>query len=488
MKNFGKHFGKRVGLMCFLLSAVTAFGTSSTAFADADPANFVVKIRCVLNDSQYLFEGSGMLVQYQKAVYVLTSEHVVFHDNDKEHTLYYQHEGKNPQKMIYINSDWGMGLAILKAPDEAVSDDLPKLEDLAKTSPAQVDTQAISAGFPLRSQSMLVDIDGKVSSTTHTSMVLADIENMLEIKGAHGEYGMSGGAVLNGDLAPIGVLSHETPDEQNKILFAVPMAQAAQWAIHFISDPNAKPRLVRTTQDLLTGNDRRVRNGRLIIDWQNAWTGEGTKHPASVSMGWDDTLQKLGLNPPTETYPSDFMDSATRRISAFLENGHDVGFYGRVTVERFRPRDVSRYKEMKELSSFVEFFRNLKNSDLKPMASFSRQGGRSWWDIADEYCEASEKIKYGTSVNLGDQLWPALNAIAELSSCYKDYQPIEEYKMTYPLEALDQQDIEDVMNNPKYKEGWAILQNYSQTYNSTQYDNTRAALQKVEKLLGEFNL
>ena len=79
---------------------------------------------------------------------------------------------------------------------------------------------------------------------------LAYVEQMLEITGAHGEFGMSGGAVLGEDASVRGLLSHEKPDPASKILYAIPIAECAKWALRFARDANALPELIRTSLDL----------------------------------------------------------------------------------------------------------------------------------------------------------------------------------------------------------------------------------------------
>jgi hypothetical protein len=471
---------KRFWLTGLLICSATMLVHPSPAFGASDPEDIVVKVISYKDGTKIHYEGSGILVQYHKAVYVLTSEHVVLHDNDPGTHIEFQLDGKNPHEATYINSDWGMGLALLKAVDGITSDTFPDLEVLANATSPQIHEQAISTGFPVHSKSLIVDVDGKVSSTTNISMVLADVEQMLEIQGAHGEFGMSGGPVLDHDLVPIGILSHETPDTQNKILYAVPISVASQWAIHFITDPNAKPRLVRNSIDFVWYAGVRVRTERLIIDWYQKFDENNLQR---VELGWDDTLQEPGLNPPTEPYPAPLFQKTMSRIAPWLKDGHDVGSYAHSTVTMFRPSDITRFEEMKPPATFVEFFRKAKDPRFEAMAQFS-PNHKDWYWYADRYCGLGQGIDRRAYNLNAKRLRPALVAIGELTSCIDTTGQGGAFKTKYPAEALGRDDIESVLNDPEYKSDWENLKvNDKFTYDELQDD-----LKLIEEPLADRNL
>lgn len=454
---------------------------SFAAHGAADPEDFVVKVSSYKDHKEIRYEGSGILVRYRKSAYVLTSEHVVLHDNEPDTHIEFQLDEQKPQKATYINSDWGMGLALLKVSDGTQSDTLPDLEEMAKASAPQVDEQAISAGFPIHSKSLIVDVDGKVSSTTNVSMVLADVEKMLEIKGAHGEFGMSGGAVLDHHLVPIGILSHETPETENKILYAISISVASQWAIHFITDPNAKPRLVRNSIDFVWYPGTRVRNGRLIIDWYKKFDENNLQY---VWLGWDDTLQNLGLNPPTEPYPAPLFEKTARRIAPWLKDGHDVGSYAHSTVTMFRPSDITRFKEMKPPATFVEFFRKAKDPQFKAMAQFDPK--REYWDLyARKYCASGQDIYHAADINLSKKFKSALEAIGDLTRCIDTSGGYgASFKLEYPVEALSRDDIEWILNDPEFKSDWENLK----VNREATYDDLQFSFKDIEEALADLNL
>lgn len=454
---------------------------SSVAHGAADPEDFVVKVSSYKDHQEIYYEGSGILVQYRKSTYVLTSEHVVLHDSEPSTHISVQLDGQKPQKVTYINSDWGMGLALLKVEDKVTSNVLPDLEEMAKASAPQIDEQAISAGYPVHSTSLIIDVDGSVSSTTNVSMVLADVEKMLEIKGAHGEFGMSGGAVLDHNLEPIGILSHETPETENKILYAIPISVASQWAMHFITDPNAKPRLVRNSVDFIWHAGVRVRNGRLIIDWYNKFDENNLQN---VWLGWDDTLQNPGLNPPTEPYPAPLFEKTVRRIAPWLKDGHDVGSYAHSTVTMFRPSDITRFKEMKPPATFVEFFRKAKDPQFEAMAQFDPK--HEYWDwYSRKYCAGGQDIYYAAYSNLGVRLQAALKAVGDLTRCFDTSGGYgTSFKRDYPIEALSRDDIKWILNDPEFKSDWENLK----VNQKATYDDLQLSLKLIEEALADLSL
>jgi hypothetical protein len=216
----------------------------------------------------------------------------------------------------------------------------------------------------------------------------------------------------------------------------------------------------------------------LIISWLPTFDD---KRPSQVSIGGDDTLQNLGLNPPTEACPAPLLDLATKKICPSPTNCHDIGYYPTVTVSQYRPSDILLYKEMKGLSSFVEFFRKAKDPKFRLMAGFNTQGSQPWYWYSYEFCKAAQTVKYSTYHYSGDQLTPVLTALGELTYCYQIPNGPYEYRMAYPLEALSIQDIESVMYDPQFQSGWKEYQ----SYNQRAYDELRSALKQLGEIIAQ---
>lgn len=464
----------------FLLSALSIIGALDSANAADDPSDYVVKIASSDGAIGTLFKGSGVIVTYKNSVYILTSEHVVLHDNDRDRRHEFHLDGQAPQTASYMVSDWGMGLALMKVNSLKADPRYPALEDLAKSSPPSVDSEAISVGFPLSSTSITADSEGRVASTTNASTILVDVEQMLEIKGAHAEFGMSGGAVIGQSGAPIGILSHETPVEAGKVIYAIPIREAAKWAIRHIEQPELLPYLARTSYDLLSMArfGFRVRSQKLVFS-----TASFPYRPSETVI--EINGQRIDEpEAPTRLFPGEFATKASERFRPLLGRGDFVGYYPVLYVRGFRPRAIfeSSSLEWEPTGNLVEFLRQLrKNEKIRwPIAMLDYQG-RDGSYLIHQFSQNVQFVKRSltSSGELGRVLQRLVRLVDFLDNPSGGY-----LNPASPVYVLRPADLDWVLNSPDLAEDWRELR----SRRADIYENLRSAIEDMRKALNYFSV
>lgn len=234
----------RASLSC----AALIFGVLTVALAAlGSPPTLVlqtatVKIISAARDGSLELRGSGLAFAHSGHAYVLTSDHVVLHDNfNRKHVV--QFENGATATCDFVVSDFGRGLALLEITgpfDPAV---VTELTSIVGAAPAAAD-RVIVMGYPAMSNGLVRDPRGAISNPRAPSMTLVQTKEMIEIVGAHGEFGMSGGVVTSTDDRFIGVLSHqiysETPDRISNKILVVPSDVALPWAKAAIEAPRGQ--------------------------------------------------------------------------------------------------------------------------------------------------------------------------------------------------------------------------------------------------------
>src|SRR5262249_34390530 len=105
-----------------------------------------------------------------------------------------------------VAADWGYGLALLELPRGMRAGSAASLA----TSSPRAHGRVITAGYPWQSSRPVVSEGGRILTNESERHWIAQIGSPMEIVGAQGEYGMSGGAVFssNGEQV-VGMLSHQ---------------------------------------------------------------------------------------------------------------------------------------------------------------------------------------------------------------------------------------------------------------------------------------
>lgn len=183
---------------------------SSTAFAGQD---FVAKVEsqsCLTRRS--LKVGSGTVFRSGADLFVLSSDHVLFHGDSAQgvcHRIVWNGEVA-PAELRAAHVFKGLSLLELKG---RVSESLRRaavdLSALALQSPSELTGSfGTLVGVPGASVSPLRSAQSQILSAQGTRRPLPGVSFMIEAKG-HSEYGMSGGALLDSRGQFTGVISHQ---------------------------------------------------------------------------------------------------------------------------------------------------------------------------------------------------------------------------------------------------------------------------------------
>jgi hypothetical protein len=189
-----------------VLIAVSIFIISRSSYSEE--FSFAAKITsgpCQSRNSQ--MKGSGTLFNYNGEVYFLTSEHVVYHTKKNNFCHVVSNSTIGDVKSELLFADWGSGLALLKLHIETSPKFLNYPADFKKVNSNEV----IVVGSPF-DQSNIISDHGIIINEKGERLLSPIIKKSLEIDGAHGEFGMSGGPVLqHSDQGYVfrGLLSHQ---------------------------------------------------------------------------------------------------------------------------------------------------------------------------------------------------------------------------------------------------------------------------------------
>jgi hypothetical protein len=278
-------------LLASALFIVAFHGIGLAAYA-APLKHAVVKVVSSIPGDSIALRGSGLAFRYDGAGYVLTSDHVVLHDNNgKEHVVYGDKIASTPCE--FVTADFGRGVALLKSTTTAGLDTWPRWEDLAWAE-AKLDAPAAMMGYPAMADGLLRDVAGKVSDGAKPWDALVQVRHMIEVKGGHAEFGMSGGIVASPlNDAIYGLLSHQVyappgGGAQNTIL-VIPGSVLQDWVKRFFAgkpgDPSSYPvQLYQTTELLRWTHGPAFLSGYLSFGWTDAFgTGRRVIYISSAS-------------------------------------------------------------------------------------------------------------------------------------------------------------------------------------------------------------
>ncbi|MDO9181921.1 MAG: serine protease [Bacteriovorax sp.] len=193
-----------------ILALIFSFISSNTLCIASQPNyKFVVKILsgpCGYQNSQ--MAGSGTIFNFNGSTYVLTSEHVVYHSAATNFCHRITNSFISEQKAELLFADWGLGIALLKLPIPISADFLNYPNDFQSATSNLVTI----AGSPFSEPQTIVATAGHVINNQSQRLLTPLIKYALEIDGAHGEFGMSGGAILEesgANFKYLGLLTHQ---------------------------------------------------------------------------------------------------------------------------------------------------------------------------------------------------------------------------------------------------------------------------------------
>lgn len=181
-----------------------------------------------------LFEGTGLIIQHQNKIQVLTSEHVLIHSQKST----FCHEvvlGDGTKIKAHLaRASFASGLALLNPLDiSLLRDSAIPLEKLSTTPPS---ASVMALGFPKGSTQLQTLKDGQIINSASVRAFIPEAKQIVEAAGLPVEYGMSGGLLLSekkpGNYAIVGLLSHQvlkrTPSQQTQLEYQGPASENRQ--------------------------------------------------------------------------------------------------------------------------------------------------------------------------------------------------------------------------------------------------------------------
>jgi|GEM_PF-4687792 len=229
--------------------------------------------------------GSAFLVKAPGAIYVLTSEHVVLHDDSSSvcHSIALTGGDRDfGAKLLRVSFVKGLALLELTGnPDQARSFAL----DEARLVFNQLGVEKVlGLGFPHGSHQLQVLKDGKVLNFESARSLVPDVHKMIETSSMPVEYGMSGGLLIgqdsDGRYGFLGMLSHQVLTRQagGVSVIGPPTGDSSDLAlsipageiIQFLSSPEfGKSHWQRSLKSQL-GADRELYFGPLVFKLSKA--------------------------------------------------------------------------------------------------------------------------------------------------------------------------------------------------------------------------
>lgn len=187
-----------------LLRMIFGFIALSGAQALAGSEDSVVKlISGPCHQSDRTFVGSGVVIEIHGEQYIATSEHVVTTE-EKYCSRAITSLGQSAEAKL-LRSDWLNGLALLKVQGSLAVSAI-HLDQFKESS--QSSTLVKIIGFPRNLNKVLED-SAKILVNESNRSPIAGVKTVIEIKGLHGENGMSGGGLFNASGEFLGLLSHQ---------------------------------------------------------------------------------------------------------------------------------------------------------------------------------------------------------------------------------------------------------------------------------------
>lgn len=172
------------------------------------PNDAVVKTHSYLKGSDLIhFKGSGLLFKHLNRSFVIGSEHTALNENGEfGHSMWNTKLGDVPARLLV--ADWGSGLVLWEVFPRKPLENLPSLADL-KSRPVAAKDPASAKGFPFATKVLKDGIYGAVEEPKDPRILIPLISYGILLLSEVGEFGMSGGPVVNSTGEFLGILSHQ---------------------------------------------------------------------------------------------------------------------------------------------------------------------------------------------------------------------------------------------------------------------------------------
>ncbi len=357
------------------------------------------------------FAGSGTLFSYRGKTYVLTSEHVVLHGNKNICHSIEIANGKHYSVKLVL-ADWGYGAALLET-----QENVPGTQDMASFFDFSAIEQArvLAVGYPRRTNNLIQD-EGYILSISSERPAIPLLKNLVEVKGAHVEFGMSGGALLSKESGQyLGLITHQalesspegatSPSAISKgkavsdHFFVISANAIAAWVHSVLASPNSKATFVRSPQVQILEHNEIVFSNGLRFEFAGSLSdpkvggaegvgriggAEGVGREV-IKIGGAEGVGRIGGKEETAPSTCDFgMTQNFVRISnAFEENDGEYPFPGQelflekvkrnvllrksVCIPYFLSHQQGTYKKV-PFYSLAHFIQLLQDKTLSPVS------------------------------------------------------------------------------------------------------------------------
>ena len=394
-----------------------------------DQAIVKVKSRfCDPDQGDGMLAGSGILFRSGSGVFVLTSEHVVLHArahvNTRANTedLLVCHSVMNtslreerPAKLRA--ADWSTGLALLEISGGGLSGlSIPDISVFGDFSSLSVHT----FGFPHESASMVQDPSGRILTMNGQRHRIPGVSSTMEIA-AHGEYGMSGGAVLDSSRSSvIGILSHQflslkrgdrselkqfqAEGSDVDILIAIPATQARSW-IEGVLNGTIKPKIVRDPAEQLVGGQSVLYSGVLLASMgggDGVGIGGVSGNSAQSSGPSHATFYIANSKVIPDCDESALEKSQAQQCKWIMRIRSELLRRNTVTIPFFVAHEGGLRMKRVEYNSLEEFFVNLGDPSLSPVLGIQSS------EFGPKYASSTSVA----AVKIGQGLRSTLNGLA----------------------------------------------------------------------------
>lgn len=443
---------------------------STSSFASIDTEVATVKVISDYTKYSYRMMGSGFLFNYKKETYVLTSEHVIYHENlGMTHQIYHSDHGSIEAQ--YLVSDWGNGIALLKLSKYLTVSGIPELSELAVPKSLKNKDLVDLFGYPASSFLLQEVYDGVVAGAFSTSKVLADVSNMIEIEDAQGEFGMSGGVAFNSQLDFIGLISHQklnasnipgpwSPGDlpfDNKILL-VPGSVVLSWVQSYLDHPKThETKLFKEVNLQIQTHWEVAQSLDLIFSYTDIYG-----QPPYVNIGY---YRRDGAN-------SIWNDAAgiLKEIRNQLEIYENAApkVYASYSVIGFRKVSSPgnyHWSISKAITRFMDFFEFMEDPAYEPIV---RLEGNYMSAEVDKLVKIGNQLNSAISYTQSTQLEKDLKRLSDLVTA-KD---ITGWESAGYWKYVRLKDLNELMNDSYYAKDWASLKKNK----PTQYNDIKNKL------------
>lgn len=417
----------------------------------------VVKIVSSNPATSFFLNGSGFYFKYRDLGLILTSEHILAPMTDADTQITMKTQDGQEFALQLLKSDWANGLALLKVMKRLDPNDLQNLPDLNDlTPPTRISGAMISAGFPAASEGVVIDPDGVLVDTAANIDLLLDSPQLITVRSAMTEFGMSGGVLLNEDLQPLGTLSHKNKD----LTYVIPLAVAIPWIQNTIDHADFRPEI---TRKYIYNPDREVvvNSGNFDISW-------------SPHNKIDMYYLRVNEFSMAKNFDHPMFAQAESLCAYYFRLS--VRYYPYVHLYGFRKKGLLNVTEdIIRVRSVNDFFRRLRDDRLQPVAYvwFGNGDARPSSDL-DRLKEDFRRFMSSRRAEYSQlNLWQHMKALLSILNAGEA-----------DLVRLSPHDLEFALSDPSLQEDWNQMRNYS----SQDADHLKKMLQGIQKIMAAYVL